>query len=228
MTSFFNSNANALSRSVVGVTQNAVNSANIESAKDYFRFQSLNESVLNQLKIDIGYFSKGQFNNLINSFTQQNYNEFFFKTNADIYYNADIDVVSNLNKLVRDPNTFRNYTTLLRNILSGLQQVQDLQKINNDLRSDLSNNQFGEGIIDEKIIYNFLINRRGEFVPFEESVLYTQDLDIKLWYSNYLQEHGPPPNGVFDVDKLSTIVDRLIAEGVITFEDFLREETYSL
>ena len=229
MTSFFNSNANAISRSVIGVTPNSANSANIESAKDYFRFQSLYEKALNQMRIDIGYFGEGDFDTLNDSLTTQKYNQFLFNTNIDVYNNDDnINITSNLNNLVRDPNTFGNYINIMRNVLTGLKKGQELQVTNTNLKTDLSNNAIGLGMIDEKIIYNFLLNRRGEFVPFDEAVLYTQTLDIKLWYSNYLQEHGPPPDGVFDVEKLAAIVDKLIAENIITWEEFLAEETYNL
>jgi len=224
MTSFFNSNANALSRSVIGVSQNSGNSVNIESVKDYFRFQALYENALNQMRIDIGYFGQGDFATLNNTLTTQKYNQYLFDTNGDTYYNDTIDIAN----LVRDPNTFRNYINIMRNVLTGLREGQLLQQQNEELKIDLSNNELTQGIIDEQIIYKFLLNRRGEFVPFDESVLYTQTLDIKLWYSNYLQEWGPPPNGVFDTEKLATIVDKLIAEGVISWEEFLAEETYNV
>jgi hypothetical protein len=49
-------------------------------------------------------------------------------------------------------------------------------------------------------------------------------LQLKPWYTAYLQIHGPPTNGVFDLTLLADIVNTLIADGVITLDDFFNEE----
>ena len=228
MTSFFNANANAVSRSVLGVSQINSNAVDVDAAKDFFRLQSLYEKALNQIRVDIGYFGEGDFVNLNNSLTTDKYNNYLSNTASSVYYNDSIDILGNLTKNIRDPNTFNNYLIIMKNVLTGLQKGRELQTTNDLLTADISNNELGLGLINETLIYNFLLNRRGEFVPFEEAVIYTQKLDIKLWYSNYLQQHGPPPDGVFDVAKLSVIVDNLIVEGIISWEEFLSEEHYSL
>ena len=47
------------------------------------------------------------------------------------------------------------------------------------------------------------------------------DIEIQPWYMEYLKQWGAPPNGVFDLDKLSAIVTTLINEGQITLDQFL-------
>ena len=117
----------------------------------------------------------------------------------------------------------------MKSVLTGLEKGSQLQSVNTQLITDISKNLLGEGeLIQEQIIQQFLIKRRTEVVPFTDVELYTQKLDLKIWYSNYLQQHGPPPDGIFDVVLLSDIVNDLIVQGVITWEDFVAEETYSL
>jgi hypothetical protein len=229
MTSFYNSNANATSRSVLGVTTNNANTTNIEAVKDFFRFQELYVNALNKMRIDIGDFGIGDFKSLDESL-KENYDLYFKSlTNMELYRNSKIDIPVNLDKLVRDSTLFDKYIILMKSVLTGLEKGSQLQSVNDKLITDISKNLLGEGeLIQEQIIQQFLIKRRTEVVPFAEVELYTQKLDLKLWYAKYLQQHGPPPDGIFDVVVLSDIVNDLIAEGVITWEDFVAEETYSL
>lgn len=231
MTSFFNSNAYATSRSVLGVTTNNTNTRNIEAVKDFFRFQELYINALNKMRIDIGDFGKGDFTNLDESLYKKGNYDLYARSlsNRELYYNSKIDIPVNLDILVRDATLFDNYIILMKSVLTGLEKGSQLQSVNEQLISDISKNLLGEGeLIQEQIIQEFLIKRRTEVVPFAEVELYTQKLDLKLWYAKYLQEKGPPPDGIFDLVILSDIVNDLIVQGVITWEDFVAEESYSL
>jgi hypothetical protein len=229
MTSFYNSNANAASKSVVGVTPNSAGAANIEAAKDFFRFQQLYNNALNLIKTDLGYFSTGNFDSLSNALAQ-NANEYLLNIySTQLYYNESIDNIDNLNKLIRDPNVFEGYIIVMQQILDGLNKGVALQNTNNILTYTIEQNKLGNGIpLDEETIQTFLNNRKTEFIPFAEKVIYRQDnLDIKIWYATYLQQEGPPPNGLFNINILSAIVNDLIVKGVITLDDFISEETYT-
>jgi hypothetical protein len=229
MTSFFNSNAYAVSRSVLGVTLNSTANKQIEAAKDFFRFQKLYEVALNSIRVNIGQFANGDYAGLKLALPLV-YDSYLTNIGArDLYYNNSIDVTSNMDKIVRDGTIFDNYISLMKNVVTGLNSGIALYNTNIELRHDLSMNALGEGIkLDEQAIQTFLNNRRTEFIPFAEEVIFRQDnLDIKIWYAKYLQQEGPPPNGVFDVDKLSTIVNELIVQGVITWDGFVLEETYT-
>ena len=117
----------------------------------------------------------------------------------------------------------------MQDVLRGLKKGATLQDTNDTLTKTIQQNELGYGIpLDEQTIQTFLNGRRAEFIPFTEVLIFKQDkLDIKIWYAQYLQQHGPPPGGVFDVEKLSIIVNDLIVEGVITLNDFVLEETYT-
>ena len=58
--------------------------------------------------------------------------------------------------------------------------------------------------------------------------MFQADLQLKPWYTEYLQQYGPPTNGVFDLTLLAGIVNTLIADGVITLNQFLDEENYRI
>lgn len=229
MTSFYNANANAASRSVVGVTANSIANKQIAAAKDFFRFQELYNIALNVVRVDLNYFGIGDFDSLNKALTSH-YDTFLTKISSrDLYYNNKFDNVNNLNNLLRDGTIFDNYRTLMQDLLTGLKKGATLQDTNDALTYTIEQNKLGYGIpLNEQTIQTFLNNRRAEFIPFTEVLIFKQDkLDIKIWYAQYLQQHGPPLNGVFDVEKLSIIVNDLIVEGVITLNDFVLEETYS-
>jgi hypothetical protein len=229
MTSFYNANANAANRSVVGVISNSIANQQIAAAKDFFRFQELYNIALNVVRADLDFFGEGDFVNL-NAVIDGHLNTVLPKISSrDFYYNSKFDVIDNLNKLTRDENIFDNYRTLMQDVLRGLKKGSTLQDTNYELTKQIEQNELGYGIpLDEQIIQKFLNERKAEFVPFAEKVIFRQDnLDIKIWYAQYLQQHGPPIGGVFDVEKLSNIVNDLIVQGVITMDDFMEEETYT-
>ena len=209
---FFNANSFALSRSMVGVMPNR-NGGDIykEPPQDINRFQKLYINVLNKIKIDINRFSECDFINLNNSIT--NNFAIYFKdiNNKNLYYNEKI---TNFEGFSYDVNVFNSYINIMNNILTGLQKGSNLQITNDTLTQDISNNKLGIGIeLDEIIIKNFFLNRDREIIPFAETELYKQNLEFKLWYTIYFQEIGPPINGIFDVDKLAKIVNKLIEQG---------------
>ena len=228
MTSFYNSNANAATRSVVGVTAFSITTNQIKAAQDFFRFQELYNVALNVVRTDLNYFGTGDFNSL-NTALDAHYNRFLIKISSpDLYYNDKIDNLENFKNLIRDDTIFDNYRILMQEVLQGLNVGANLQKTNDILKYTIEQNKLGNGIlIDEQTIQRFLNNRRTEVVPFTEELIFKQDkLDIKIWYATYLQQEGPPLNGVFDVKILSVIVNELIVKGVITLDEFMLEETY--
>lgn len=226
MTSFYNANANAANRSVVGVISNSTAIKQIAAAKDFYRFQELYNIALNVIRADLDFFGEGDFNSL-NAVIDSHYNTFLPRISSrDYYYTSKFDAIDNL---TRDETIFDNYRTLMEDVLRGLKKGATLQDTNNTLTYRIQQNELGYGIpLDEQTIQKFLNERKAEFIPFAEEVIYRQDnLDIKIWYAQYLQQHGPPIDGVFDVEKLSIIVNDLIVQGVITMDDFMEEETYT-
>jgi hypothetical protein len=50
---------------------------------------------------------------------------------------------------------------------------------------------------------------------------------LKPWFMRYLQMYGAPYDGVFDAEKMATVVELLIQEKVITKEEFLQNQSAS-
>lgn len=225
MTSFFNANAMAYNRSVVGFTNNNNNSNYRAAAIEAYKLQQLFKIAVNQISVELGFFNSGDFNSLNATLSST-----FAQHLADIdnnanYFNNNILSLNN-DTFIIDSNIFEQYRITMRNVLNGLQKGANLQDTNDALTQDLSNNLLGINIpnLKQVVINQYFANIHRELVPFTESQLFQHDLELKQWYTIYFKDYGAPPNGVFDLNKLSIIVNKLITDGVITWGQFVEEE----
>jgi hypothetical protein len=227
MTSFFNANAFSSSRSIVGFNNRNNNSNYREAAIEAYKLQQLFKIAINQLSVELGFFKTGDFDNL-KSTLESTFAQHLADIDNDSNYNTNAILTLDNDTFKIDSNIFDNYRITMRDVLNGLTKGVELQETNNNLREDLSGILLGNIIpnLDQAVINQYFANKHREMVPFVESELFTYNLEIKTWYSRYFTSHGPPINGVFDLQKLSAIVNELITEGVITWEQFVQEENY--
>jgi hypothetical protein len=62
---------------------------------------------------------------------------------------------------------------------------------------------------------------------FRISQTYNAQAVLKPWYMKYLELYGAPYDGVFNTEKMATVVELLIQQKVITLEDFIQNQSTS-
>ena len=219
----------AVERNIHGVNNNGTGGVNIEAVRDFYRFQLLYTKVINTLNVLLGYYTIGDFTNLNILLTEAKKNMLLTTiTTTSNYYS---DSITNLEGFMYDSTIFELYKKQTINTLNGLMASIEQYQYNIDLYTEnaslLPYKTILEG--DYLIILDFIKRKKLDLIPFTEVQMFQIDLELKPWYTEYLQLYGPPTNGVFDLTLLAGIVNNLIADGVITLEQFMNEEeTYRL
>jgi hypothetical protein len=224
MTSFFNGDITT-NRSVVNAG-NEMNSDQTDAARDFYRFQILNEKVLQTLRPLLINYPAADLNEMVRLNASNNY----LITQIDSNSNYDNNKITNLQDFTYDSNLFVTYRKSFKDVLTGLQSAIGQLKTNIELKDDntelLEYKNILTGNNTSQLIRDYLIQKSAEGIPFDANQIIDLDLDIKPWYSAYLTEYGAPPDGIFDTDKISVIVADLIDKGVITIEEFVADRLY--
>jgi hypothetical protein len=77
---------------------------------------------------------------------------------------------------------------------------------------------------DPKLLIEYIDSQRLNTMPlFQATETFQVKYLLKPWFEAYLQTYGPPPNGVFESDKLAEIVIKLVSDGIITEDDFIND-----
>ena len=216
MASLFSGNAYAYSRSLHQYRQIGINGT--QEQVDMNKFQLLYKNALLTLQTDITNFGSGNLDRL------QDFNIYTYlnslnsaSLNADNYNTPDIQKLKNYSY---DPTTFIKFRNIFTNVVYGLQ---------NAIKLDSSFNQLNQQIADQKATITQLENTQlAEYIteqPKMTNIYVADNVDIQAtellpWFSEYLFQYGPP-NGGFDPNLLSIIVDIQIRKGLYTMEEFL-------
>jgi hypothetical protein len=218
----------AVNRSIHGVNNLGSGGVNVEAVRDFYRFQLLYTKVINTLNVLLGYYAIGDFNNLNILLTEAKKNVLLTNiTNNSNYYS---DAITNLEGFMYDSTIFDLYKKETINTLNGLTASIEQYQYNIDLYTKNVELEKKVLILDSNylVILEYIKKRQLDLIPFTAVEMFQIDLELKPWYTQYLQQYGPPTNGVFDLTLLAGIVDTLISEGVITLEEFINEENERL
>lgn len=185
--------------------------------RDVYRYQKLNETVLIQLASYLNYFSSGDYTGLNNHFTTPTYNTIVLNTNnTSAFYNSTID---NLSNFTYNDTMFEQYRVKTFGIIDGLWKTKTLITQNNTLEEQ---NQIYKNILNDPVLLEqYITQNKLNMIAFQASESFNVQIVLKPWYSAYLQQYGPPGNGVFNSEYLAQIVATLIASGQITEEEFI-------
>jgi hypothetical protein len=214
----------AVTRSIHGVNNNGSGGVNVEAVRDFYRFQLLYTKVINTLNVLLGYYAIGDFNNLNILLTEAKKNVLLTNiTNNSNYYS---DAITNLEGFLYDSTIFDLYKKETINTLNGLTASIEQYQYNIELYTKNAELEKKVVILDSNylVILEYIKKRQLDLIPFTAVEMFQIDLELKPWYTQYLQQYGPPTNGVFDLTLLAGIVDTLISDGVITLEEFINEE----
>jgi hypothetical protein len=214
----------SVNRSIHGVNNNGTGGVNIEAVRDFYRFQLLYTKVINTLNVLLGYYSIGDFNNLNILLTEAKKNVLLTSiTNNSNYYS---DAITNLEGFMYDSTIFDLYKKETINTLNGLTASIEQYQYNISLYTENDVLRKKAAILDSDylVILEYIKKKQLDLIPFTAVEMFQIDLELKPWYTQYLQQYGPPTNGVFDLTLLAGIVDTLIIDGVITLDEFINEE----
>jgi len=187
--------------------------------REYKRFKDLDTTIYNSLNSYLEYFRDASFNDLTTLFTQEVYNNLAATVVTKFGSNIDLDSIVDFDNIY-DSKLFSKYSDGAYSIINGLNRSIILYKDNQTQENKISLLEEKEKILEDPTLLNNYVNefnsRRGGFV-----VEYTASLlpKLKPQYELYFQRHGPPPEGVFDSEKLAVIIKELLDNGTLTQED---------
>ena len=187
--------------------------------REYKRFKDLDTTIYNSLNSYLEYFRDASFNDLTTLFTQEVYNNLAATVVTKFGSNIDLDSIVDFDNIY-DSKLFSKYSDGAYSIINGLNRSIILYKNNQTQENKISLLEEKEKILEDPTLLNNYVNefnsRRGGFV-----VEYTASLlpKLKPQYELYFQRHGPPPEGVFDSEKLAVIIKELLDNGTLTQED---------
>ncbi len=231
MTSFMSCYAGSMARPLYGrpySVQNVdipkeevpKNEVCLKYAQDVYRYQTLYTKVLRQMQTYMNLYASGSFNELrqvFNETTLKNLIDFNQESN---YYNKTI---TDLKDFTYDETTFNAYRTNMYSIFNGFSKsIQQTEKVES-LTVEL--NEAKELLSDkDKLIEYIRLNCEDRMMMESFSITqpYNTQAILKPWYTKYFYMFGPPPDGVFDTEKMAMVVDLLIQEKVITMDDFIQ------
>ena len=217
MTTFVDGNASTI-KNMHGET-GAVSKNNLDLINDYYRLQVLFNEILFQLKPPMLLYSTADFENFVVSmpnvltFTQRINNDNTF------YYDSETAFETNFEY---DENLVSNYRTFTNNIIDVLTQgISEYYKIKNLEQENIELLSYKEILQDRTRLLEYISEIQKTSYLFSAEATYTNNLEIKLWYKVYLERYGPPGDGVFESEKLSAIIDELVASGEVTQDELI-------
>lgn len=228
MSRIFNGNAISSMRNMHGANNNGNGNVLTEAVRDFYRFQILYNKVFEQLSVYLGYYNTGDYKNLTILLNESKQKLLLTNITNNTFYNNPS--ITSLEGFLYNSSLFSSYKTTTINILNGLVaaiEYHEQKVILDGLYLELK--EFKTEVDktgNQKFILEYMNKKLLDLKPFDIEMNFPDNgpvlyVELKPWYTRYLIDYGPPANGVFDLEKLSIIVDELITDGVITLDDFL-------
>lgn len=217
MSSIFDGSSGYTSVSLHGQIQSTQN-ANLDIVRDIVRYQLLYSNMLNRMRQYLNLYTSGSYNELKQVFTKSALNQMLSSNNDSFYYNTNVD---ELIDFTYDPNTFNNYKKSLFSMLTGftlsVKQNDDLVAATAEL------NQKRELLMSKEKLIEYITQEFTDKISMDAFYItqdYSTNIELKPWFSLYLQMYGPPYDGIFDAEKMANVVEILVNQNVITLEQF--------
>ena len=217
MSSIFDGSSGFTSVSLHGQIQSTQN-ANLDIVRDIVRYQLLYSNMLNRMRQYLNLYTAGSYNELKQVFTKSALNQMLASNNDSVYYNTNVD---DLVDFTYDPQTFSNYKRSLYSVLTGftlsVKQNDDLVAANAEL------NEKRELLTSKEKLIQYITQEFTDKISMDAFFItqeFNTTIELKPWYSLYLQIHGPPPGGIFDAEKMANVVEILVNQNAITLENF--------
>ncbi len=231
MNSFRSSYAGSIARPLFGPplkvcpTENPKNVSDPRYAQDLYRYQILYDRVLSEMNKYLTLFTKGEYDKLRAEFTPTKFRSLLATNNNSVYYNQ---TVTDLKNFKYNPSLFQFYRNNVYSVLTGfslaVKQNETLENNTIELNEKITLLSSKEQLIEyirKELSDTMMMD------TFHITQTYNATAVLKPWFMRYLQVYGAPYDGVFDADKMATVVELLIQEKVITMEEFLQNQSAS-
>ena len=207
-----NSNANQ-SKIVNTVFQSQ--SITFPSSDEYYKkqviqYDQLKTHVLDSLNLYITYFKEGNFTQLKEGFTETEQNEIGQKLVSDSLF---VITQQSLDNYMNTDQLFNQYRSFIFQLIDGLNSSISLNQsnvrltTNNNLLQEFSDILHDPTLLNEYIDTHYGNNPTSALIT--ETLTLTTQLELKPEYEIYVELYGFPSNGVYDSNKLQTIIQNL-------------------
>jgi len=221
---FINVNSINNIRSIHNINRDNNNSNSVQASRDLFRFKKLYDTLYKDLTNALSLYAFPNYNALIQTYLNAT-PETYISTSVSNINNDVNNEISNLVNYKYDPILYNNYSSSVSNIYTGLKAAQTLYTENVALKEQLIRLKEYEDLInkDNNYIINY-IKKNLSTIELElpdniETEKTEINIVIKPWYKEYLLRHGPPINGVFQINLLTSIIQELLNSKIITLDD---------
>ncbi len=218
MASGFVDGNTAFSVNIHGET-GSIDKSNLDAVRDYHRLQILYNQILFQLKPPMQLYVEADFENFIISMP----NLLTFSTNINnddnFYYDQESVLDSDFEY---DENLVTNYRSLSNTLVDTLKQgVSEYVKIKNLEQENIELLSYRDILQNREKLLEYINEIQSTSYLFSAEATYMNNLEIKLWYQVYLERYGAPGDGVFESEKLSEIIDELVASGQVSQDEII-------
>ena len=208
----------SFSKNIHGET-GSIDKSNLDAIRDYYRLQILYNQILFQLKPPMQLYSEADFDNFIVSMPNILTYAANINNNNVFYYNDENVLDSDFEY---DSDLVSNYRSLSNSLVNVLKQgITEYYKIKNLERQNTELLSYRDILQNRTRLLDYISEIQKTSYLFSAEATYSNNLEIKLWYQVYLERHGPPGDGVFDSEKLTTIIDELIASGQVSQDELI-------
>lgn len=196
-----------------------IDKSNLDALYDYYRLQILFRQIIFKLNPPMQLYSDGDFDDFVTS--SPNFLAIASQINNDVnfYYDRSESLLTDFEY---DSNLVSNYRSISNSLVDVLKQgvseyykIKNLQQENRDLLS------YREILQNRTKLLDYISEIQKTSYLFSAEATYSNNLQIKLWYQVYLERHGAPGDGVFDSEKLSVIIDELVATGQVSEDELI-------
>ncbi len=185
-----------------------------ELNKNLGMFQNLHDKVIDVLKQSLIYYKGGQFGELNELFTTEQYNKLSSNLiNSTLLKNVSEDYQYNA-------RLFTYYREAFHRVLEGLQKSIFQNEELTTTQSQLVTAQEKADILDDMAkLREYLENKQSQIFFADVSTQLTTMAVLKPQYQRYIDLYGMPDGLIFESQKMAEIIQDLLIEGVITEED---------
>lgn len=185
-----------------------------ELNKNLGMFQNLHDKVIDVLKQSLIYYKGGQFGDLNELFTTEEYN----KLSSNLINSTLLKTVSE--DYQYNARLFTYYREAFHRVLEGLQKSIYQNEELTTTQSQLVTAQEKADILDDMAkLREYLENKQSQIFFADVSTQLTTMAVLKPQYQRYIDLYGMPDGLIFESQKMAEIIQDLLAEGVITEED---------
>mgnify|MGYP001357395406 CR=1 FL=1 len=210
----------SVARSLANKTGTLDRNINGELAQQLYNVENLYNEVFTTLVSYLENYTIGAFDTYTSSLTEDIVIKLIEKINNSDFVN-DTTVLNNpsLYFELRDTSTplptkyvgvANEIMDVIKQTLTDRQRIAILQVENNKCKT------YKEILEDPQKLNDYIKEVQRTSYLFTAKATYSQPIELKPWYEQYLIRYGPPGDGVFDSELLGNIIQELIALGEIS------------